>query len=515
MRRTIEVGTVVNERYQILQAIGSGSTAVVYLVWDQRLKKQWALKAVDPPMATQNQLDSFNEAHTLLALEHERLPKVIDVFQWGDFDMIVRDFIPGDTMEVYIDKHGPFDLKRFKNPLMQLAEVLNYLHSLPMPMIYRDLKPANIIIKPTGELVIVDFGIARRYNPLHQADTVPLGTKGYCPPEQYAKFQTEPRSDIYGLGAIIYYALVGEHIFSLSEDERWDAFQHDNMSVVRQVIEKCMSYNIHERYQTTLEVVNALYPNEGPQVLDRDEAASAPRLLIPARAPTGIRKTLVGLIGAHRGIGTTYIAWGLSQSLSCKRYNVALVMQNDHNSFALWRRIAEGEVFEDLTPLEQHREGQANRQVDRAVREAALESFKYKKVTIYNYQSASGLIRLMDSHHDFIVMDYGTDLIQTEDFLRCHSKWVVCPKSPWTITNRNSILSRVRDFSAVGYLVNLATEKEAQTWSQWMGLTKKYVKPFPYNSGEQDYCEILDLNVGSPLSRQSRKQSIFQFFKGD
>lgn len=482
----IEVGSIIHERYQILQAIGSGATAVVYLVWDSRLMKQWALKAVDVTALNHDGFDARQEARTLLALEHPSLPKVVDVFRWMQYEMIIRDFVPGENLEEYVANHGPFSLEKLKVPLVQLAEVLNYLHSLPIPLIYRDLKPANVMVKPDGQIALVDFGIARRFNPLHHADTVPLGTKGYCAPEQYCSSQTEPRSDVYGLGAIIYYALTGEHFFAIPQEEVWDAFDTESMQSAKLVIQKSMALSIEGRFDNALAVVQSLY--------GASESGVAPKREVETRKV----KQVLGVLGLQRGVGTSHIAWSLAQGLAVTGYRVILATQNDGTSFNMWWQYIDGAQYEEVGNC-----------VDT---QRSARSFKYRGVTIHQRMSSNTYLEVLDKNFDYLVMDYGAGQDKLSEFLRCHRKWVICPATPWSIEPNNKIVSSCKGFEDLQYLVNLTDEKGAGLIADWLGIKRPQVTFFPYCNRQGDAKAHFKVLGFAPLADKAKRASISKLF---
>src|SRR5436305_11539975 len=151
------------------------------------------------------------EARLLGKLLHPNLPRIHDHFTENDRSYLVMDFIDGETLEEYLDKrgHDPLPIERVLDWAEQLCDVLSYLHNHQPPIIFRDLKPANVMISESGHVYLIDFGIARFFKPGKQHDTVALRSPGYAAPEQYGKAQSTPRSDIYSLGALLHHLLTG------------------------------------------------------------------------------------------------------------------------------------------------------------------------------------------------------------------------------------------------------------------------------------------------------------------
>jgi len=149
------------------------------------------------------------EVSLLSQLAHPNLPRFYEYFQTPGHWYLVMDFIAGETLEEYQSKapNRHLLLSEVLDIGIQLCIVLDYLHAQQPPIVFRDLKPANIMRTPTGQLYLIDFGIARYFKPGQAKDTVALGSLGYAAPEQYGKAQTTPCADIYSLGAVLHQLL--------------------------------------------------------------------------------------------------------------------------------------------------------------------------------------------------------------------------------------------------------------------------------------------------------------------
>src|SRR5260221_3272879 len=158
-------------------------------------------------------INSFqHEVRLLSQLTHPNLPRLYEHFSSSGQWYLVMDFIEGETLEEYQEKAGnkPLLLSGVLDIGIQLCTVLDYLHTRQPPIVFRDLKPANVIRTPQGQLYLIDFGIARYFKPGQAKDTIALGSLGYAAPEQYGKAQTTPRADIYSLGALIHQLLTAK-----------------------------------------------------------------------------------------------------------------------------------------------------------------------------------------------------------------------------------------------------------------------------------------------------------------
>ena len=214
----IQTNALLAGRYVILHKIGQGGMAAVYLVADSRLSgKQWALKemsdaAVTDPLQKQRAVGMFQrEMEMLSQLRHRNIPQVIDTFTCEGKHFIVMEYVDGMTLEDLVQQQGgrPCPEAQVQAWFAQLCDVLDYLHAQNPPVIFRDLKPSNIMVDRTGTIKLIDFGIARFFSPHKTQDTQFFGTAGYAAPEQYGGSQTDARSDVYSLGITLYHLLTG------------------------------------------------------------------------------------------------------------------------------------------------------------------------------------------------------------------------------------------------------------------------------------------------------------------
>lgn len=207
---------VITGRYQLGPLLGSGGFGAVYLAQDLRLHRPVAIKICStrrlPPQEADEAARLFEqEALTLARLRHPGLTAVWDYFGQGDDYYLVMEYVPGETLRDLLARAGgPLPVPLAIDYAGQLCAVLRYLHTRPDPIVFRDLKPGNIMVTPGGELKLIDFGIARLFSPDKISDTAQFGTPGYAPPEQYGS-QTEPRSDIYSLGVVTHQMLTGHN----------------------------------------------------------------------------------------------------------------------------------------------------------------------------------------------------------------------------------------------------------------------------------------------------------------
>jgi len=247
--------TLLRKRYVIVRTIGHGGMAAVYEARDTRRGTSCAIKemslstvpANERPLAIQNFLA---EARILSRLNHPNLPAFTDFFTEGTRHFLVMEFVDGNTLEDLLEaNHGPFTERRVLGWARQLCDVLEYLHSQQPPIIFRDLKPGNIMLTRGGRIKLIDFGIARLFRSSGSQDTQLLGTPGFAPPEQYGSAQTDERSDIYSLAMTLFQLMtdaINENGFGLKDVH----FNYPHISPpVARVLEKATALKLEDRYQ--------------------------------------------------------------------------------------------------------------------------------------------------------------------------------------------------------------------------------------------------------------------------
>ncbi|MDD3277634.1 MAG: protein kinase [Lachnospiraceae bacterium] len=258
----LEIGSIVDGKYKILSVIGKGGMSVVYLALNERANKTWAIKEVRKDGKQDFEVVKQGlvvETDLLKKLHHPNLPSIVDVIDGDGSFLIVMDYIEGSPLSDYV-KNGPLAQEDVIEWSKQLCEVLSYLHSRKPAIIYRDMKPSNIMLKPDGTVTVIDFGIAREYKEGNVADTSVLGTRGYAAPEQYGNMgQTDPRTDIYALGATMYHLVTGhspaEYPYEMYPIRHWNS---SLSSGLEEIILKCTKNRPEYRYQNCAELIYAL-----------------------------------------------------------------------------------------------------------------------------------------------------------------------------------------------------------------------------------------------------------------
>lgn len=209
----ITPGSYLLDHYKIISMIGRGGMSTVYLAYDEFRSKSVAVKVASNGnvMNFDSIAQSLNaEVDILKRLVHPYLPKIYDVIEKPDAMIIIMDFIEGRTLQNIIDEYGALPEEQVVKIGRQLCDALHYIHSLAPPIIYRDMKPSNVMVRPNGDIMLIDFGTAKEYDEKATSDTVCLGTMGYAAPEQFGGMgQSDARTDVYGLGVTLYHAVTG------------------------------------------------------------------------------------------------------------------------------------------------------------------------------------------------------------------------------------------------------------------------------------------------------------------
>ena len=246
-------------KYEIIRKLGQGGEGSVFLAKDRDLKRFAAVKRVGgPPQSTDRETDMriVKEADFLQQLKHPMLPVVYDLL-WEDAWYLVMEYVEGVTLREYTDRNGPFPEKTVCLWAGQLLDILAYLHTRKPPVIYRDLKPDNIMVCPDGNLKLVDFGAAYRSCFGDGIERGMAATAGYAAPEQMRRTGAcaDERSDIYAFGRILYYAVTGSDPAKPPYAAR-PIYEYQPLLSKRlgKLIQKCTADDPRKRYQTAPKV---------------------------------------------------------------------------------------------------------------------------------------------------------------------------------------------------------------------------------------------------------------------
>lgn len=244
------VNEIFQGRYKILRVLGEGGMGKVYLAENINLKTLWAIKEISKKKNTS--FDLLAEPNMLKNLNHPALPRIFDIFENEDFLYIIEDYVEGVSLDKALKTVEKYPEHTVIDWAKQICDVLIYLHNLkPNPIIYRDMKPSNLIVNSEGKVKLIDFGIAREYKAQAAEDTTVIGTRGYAAPEQYGTKQTDARTDIYSLGVTLYHLITGKS----PNDPPYELVPVRQLDKklsagIEHIIKKCTQLNPDKRYQS-------------------------------------------------------------------------------------------------------------------------------------------------------------------------------------------------------------------------------------------------------------------------
>ncbi|WP_069805502.1 serine/threonine protein kinase [Thermogemmatispora onikobensis] len=276
--------TLLHKRYIILRVIGQGGMGAVYQARDTKRGEICAVKEMSlssvPPSEQGKALENFLAEATILSrLSHPNLPAFTDFFSEGERHFLVMEYIDGKTLEELLEENGgPFSERRVLGWARQICDVLEYLHGQQPPVIFRDLKPGNIMLRRDGRIKLIDFGIARLVRRSSSQDTQLLGTPGFAPPEQYGSAQTDQRSDIYSLAVTLFQLLTGtlpEKGFGLPDAR---TLNPAISPTVARALEKAASLDPNDRYPSVAVFRRALF-RVGTLPFENGQEATTPEEL--------------------------------------------------------------------------------------------------------------------------------------------------------------------------------------------------------------------------------------------
>jgi serine/threonine protein kinase len=291
----IPSGTLLRQRYFIDRKLAQGGHSAVYLARDTYDGgTPVALKEMRETQRTSEERDTainsfMREERMLAALQHPALARVLDIFVEDGHHYLVMEYVPGFTLEdEMMALQHPIEWTRVVSWGIELCDVLAYLHHQQPPIVYRDLKPPNVMLTPEGQLKLIDFGIARWFYSANSRDTSQLGTDGYAPPEQYSG-RSEPRSDLYALGASLYHLLTGRVPESAPQRMNGQpltsirAHAQQVPEIVERVVQQAMNLTPADRFVSAEKMREALEAALRP---DRPlSGSSSGRHPIPTRIP--------------------------------------------------------------------------------------------------------------------------------------------------------------------------------------------------------------------------------------
>ena len=257
----LRIGDILDGKYRILALIGKGGMSKVWLAMDNTINKEWAIKEIDKKSIeyrqTVNENETLSEIEIMKKLDHPSLPRIVNVIDTSDTLYVIMDYIEGETLLKVLEAYGPQDEELVAGWMLDVCDTLDYLHHQDPPIIYRDMKPSNIMLSQEGKIKIIDFGIAREFKG-DRDDTLPLGTRGYASPEHFTK-KTDARSDVYTVGVTMYQLLTGKD----PADPPYEILPLREVnpalsSGLEKIIKKATMLDPEDRYQSASEMADAI-----------------------------------------------------------------------------------------------------------------------------------------------------------------------------------------------------------------------------------------------------------------
>ncbi len=408
----LAAGTTLQGRYIIDRLIGGGGMGMVYLARDKRLSNRpCALKEMVDHFIDQQQRIEANdyfarEADTLAQLKHPAIPAVSDRFDDQNRHYLVMEYVEGRNLEEEIaQRGGPLPEGLVIDIARQLSDVLAYLHGFAPPIIYRDMKPSNVMLTPKGRAVLVDFGIARLFKASRKGTMI--GTLGFAPPEQYQGL-VDPRSDIYSLGATLHYVLTGR------DPEKHPPFSFPPVREIRPevsrnfagAIDAALGYEVSQRPSSVQEFRDMMLYGRGfgasgaarvsarSGTHDLSIAAGYVDELAPRRPSSPVRRAVVlalfSIVLAGAAFGGTYLYSNpeLQGRLGIKQYIDKLPWKREE---LLARARANPLTFENLTLMLSTRDGTPLAAPQSSFTDSELASARYLKWTANFRNELAGL----------------------------------------------------------------------------------------------------------------------------
>lgn len=397
----MNIGELLGKKYKIVGNLGQGGTAQVLLAENTVLNNIWAIKVL--PKSSQWISYQMEEVEILKKLSHPMLPRIADLFEDKDNFFIVMDYFSGSNLVDILKKEGKIPEKVLIKWTSELLEAFEYLHGRNPPVIYRDLKPSNLIVDDTGRLRLIDFGTARLHSEEKCEDTIYIGTQGYAAPEQYGNGRSDQRTDLFNLGMTLAHLASGIHPLKMGAGRIGTFLKSAGIS------KEFIKF-----------ILGLIEPDPSNRVQDAQAALKAlnnvakPKRLIFSRSykkqAGPIFRGVIGITSYLPGNGATSLCLTLGRFLTRAGKKTALIELNNSGDF---NRI--GEILDNLGELKIRRGN----------------SFEAGDMTFYPDMSDSGEISRRGV--DIIILDLGQ--LNSEQKLRelnrADIKLIICPRVPW------------------------------------------------------------------------------------
>nr|WP_275444710.1 protein kinase [Paenibacillus sp. ACRRX] len=482
---------MLGNRYQIISIIGRGGMGTVYLAEDMKLKgKKWAVKETRLKHANMEHL--IAEADLLTQLSHPYLPQIVDYYppDADGFSYLVMDYIRGETLSRRYERAGGrMALSLILKYTLQVCDLYHYLHhELPEPIIYRDMKPSNIMIDENDNVRIIDFGIARSFKEGQQTDTVQLGTIGFAAPEQFENRQTDHRTDLYALGAVMYYLLSGGQYYYIQQ-KSVSEFNPDSPDELNRIVHKLLQMNPTDRYQSAAELKSDL------RNLDISLERSDSTPIGGTSRTNGLGSIVIAVAGIASGVGSTHTSIMIAHMLAEKKYSVCLVEASTASDYEKIECVYEGV---DYGPM-------------------STKRFKMRGVEYIKSCDIPSMAELLAAKPDYIIYDIG--YYQRSDyygeFLRAHIPIVVGAGSEWRQPHIMQFYQEQQNADYGRWILGVPFASKQVLQDIQKRVPKLRVKPIPYSPDPFHASEDVETRLMEfvPLMTQESESLMKRWFK--
>ncbi|TCT13108.1 serine/threonine-protein kinase [Natranaerovirga pectinivora] len=434
-------------KYEVVRKIGQGGMSEVFLVRNINLGNFWAVKVINK--ANGERFGLLTEPHILKELNHPAIPKVVDIEEDGKSFYIIEEFIDGEQLNTFREQNADMKEELILDFVIQLCEVLEYLHShKPYPIIYKDLKPENILVTKDNKLKLIDFGIAQTEL---RKESVSLGTKGYASPEQYRVEDVDERSDIYSLGMTLFYLVTGIHGKYVKDDL---PSIHGFSKELIGIIHKCTRAVPQERYQDIKKL-----KKEFLRIYKREKTHSIQTT----------RPIIIGVMGTQQRVGATHMAITIGTYLSKKGFKVLIKEHHESEDFLLFQSSHSSKIKE-------------------------YNTFQVQKIDFMPYELEFKFSRLATLEYKFIVLDLGSfNISKINDLFFTDIKLIVSGGKAWETNHLEKVLFHLKDEESINYIFNFIDYKLYKEIIKGMGKLTCYKSG--YNPNPFELTEVVKASL--------------------
>lgn len=464
---------IIGDKYRVREVLGKGGTSTVYLAENIVLENLWAIKALSK--SSEWFSAEMNEITILKGLSHPMLPRIVDLLEDEDYCYIVMDYISGSNLLEFLQMNCKAEESKLLLWTKSLLEVLEYLHSRNPPIVYRDLKPANLILDESGRIRLVDFGTASYHREEASEDTVYIGTQGYAAPEQYGLGRSDARTDLFNLGMTLIHLATGIHPLKIEQS-----------AVARVLKEAGLSPKFIMLIKELIQTDPDLRPIDCKVSLKKLEQIISGRrtfFKLKSKEFKGEVRTVIGIASILPNTGLTSLCMMLGNYLRKHGLSTAITEMNPNRDY--WDLC---DAFEQADMLKSKKES------------------CFEAMGISFYPEISDLSQVPRKKFNVTILDLGC--IKSENSIRelnrADIKLVLCPSAVWKLPRIFGTLEQLQPQALNDwvYAVCSSQKTEEQIIKDLYKLSP--VVTFPLASYPFTYSKDNDKRIGSALKKLSR-----------